>query len=134
MDYQVTIITDADVNEIVDIYKDAGWWDDNFGTSFIDTMLKSSFRFAGAFYNGQLIGMGRVLSDGISDAYIQDIAVLKKYRGNGIGKAIVSKLVSELRRCDIDWIGLIGEPGTAEFYENLGFKTMTNYIPMKYDA
>lgn len=134
MKYNIKIIKEADLNKIIAIYKDANWWDDSYEPSFITTMLKSSFRFAGAYIDNELVGMGRALSDGISDAYIQDIAVLKKYRGNGIGKAIIKKLIAELQESDIDWIALIGEPETKEFYQELGFETMTNYIPMKYNG
>ncbi len=32
--------------------------------------------------------------------------------------------------CRIDWIGLIGNPGTGHFYESLNFKELKNFIPM----
>ena len=32
----------------------------------------------------------------------------------------------------IQWIGLIGEPGTGPFYERLGFRPLEGYVPMLY--
>ena len=78
--------------------------------------------------------MGRALSDGVSDAYIQDIVVRTDYRGQGWGQKIVSFLVRELRTAGVDWIGLIGAPGTKDFYEKLGFAPMPNFVPMKYQC
>jgi spermidine synthase len=79
-----------------------------------------------------MIGMGRVLSDGISDAYIQDVTVLPGYRGRGIGGRIIAHLLQKLQAERIEWIGLIGEPGTRDFYENLGFKKMEGFEPFLY--
>ena len=117
---------------IVKLYQDAGWWDDSYEKSFIDKIVSDSFLFAGAFNEqNKLIGMARALADGISDAYIQDVTVLKNYRNQGIGGNLIKFLVKELKKHEIDWIGLIGEPGTEKFYQRLGFEKMNNYIPMK---
>jgi ribosomal protein S18 acetylase RimI-like enzyme len=74
--------------------------------------------------------MGRVLSDGVSDAYIQDLVVLPVYRGQSIGKKIAQKLIDFCLSKGITWIGLIAEPGSSKFYTTLGFKTMDQHIPM----
>jgi spermidine synthase len=92
---------------------------------------EKSALFAGAFLEKKLIGMGRALSDLCSDAYIQDVVVLSAYQKHGIGSLIVNFLIEELKKRGVDWIGLIGEPGTRVFYENLGFRQMKDYIPFK---
>ena len=78
--------------------------------------------------------MGRVLSDGISDAYIQDVVVLPGYRGLGIGKGIIRSLTGICLAAGIGWIALIAEPGTEAFYRPLRFSRMEEYIPMKFNA
>lgn len=123
----------ADTEALIRLYRDAGWWDnawdDNHG--FLEKIVNGSACFIGAFDKNLMIGMGRALSDGVSDAYIQDVAVLSSYRGRGIGKAIIQNLIRELKARGVDWIGLVGEPGTAGFYEKLGFKPMKDHIPFK---
>ena len=113
------------------MYADAAWIsaDDDF--SFINSALAGSFLAAGAFENGRLIGMGRVLSDGVSDAYIQDVVVHPDYRNRGIGSAIVTFLVKELEKRGVDWIALVGEPGTEKFYSGLGLKAQAGYTLWK---
>lgn len=130
---KIELIKSVNKDEVIRLYKDAGWWLEEYSdASFIDHITADSFLFAGVFDdNGQLVGMGRVLADGYSDAYIQDVVVLSSYRGQGIGKTIINFLVKELKRNDIDWIGLIAEPGTKHFYEELGFKEMKDHVPMK---
>ena len=71
--------------------------------------------------SGKAIGMGRAISDGTSDAWLQDIVVLDKYRKHGIGQAIIRKLLEHCQSHGLSWIGLVAEPGTADFYKALGF-------------
>lgn len=130
---EIKTIKQVELNAAVALYREAGWWDDSYvAADFIPALVENSCCFAGAFLlNGTMIGMGRAISDGISDAYIQDVAVLSAYRNQGIGSMIIRHIVAALRQRDIDWIGLIGEPGTGSFYRNLGFKELKNFIPMK---
>jgi spermidine synthase len=76
--------------------------------------------------------MGRAISDKSSDAYIQDLAVIKEYRNKGIGLKIVKKIIEILKKDKINWIGLIAQNNTEKFYEKLGFKIMENSKPMIY--
>ena len=73
--------------------------------------------------NGKLVGVGRVLADGVDCAYICDIAVLPSHQGTGLGKEIVSHLV-DLSRGHRKII-LYAVPGKEGFYRKLGFKRMT---------
>ncbi len=131
-DIEIKKIKSADRDDIIRLYKDAGWWkpeyDDN--TVFIDKIVENSACFIGAFKNGKMIGMGRALSDNASDAYIHDVIVLNVYRKKGIGGRIVKTVVEYLKTKNVDWIGLIGRPGTEEFYRKIGFSKMKDFIPM----
>ena len=129
---EIRIVTSWPVEEIVTLYKAGGWWKDSYSSRGIPQLIKGSFAFAVAIDTTmqKTIGMGRVLSDGVSDAYIQDLVVLPEYRGKNIGKKIVSVLIDHMTAQGITWIGLIAEPGSDQFYKTLGFKPMERYIPM----
>jgi GNAT superfamily N-acetyltransferase len=121
-------------NEIIALYKSAGWWKDSYDPSGIKKLIEGSFAFAVVVdsASGKAIGMGRILSDGVSDAYLQDLAILPKYRGKGIGKKLVEALLDYCLSRRILWIGLISEPGQDGFYSSLGFKPMDKHISMIY--
>jgi ribosomal protein S18 acetylase RimI-like enzyme len=131
---EIKVIASADRQAVKNLYQQAGWWEENDesldGCAWIDTLVSQSFCFVGAFSGGEMIGMGRALSDGVSDAYIQDVVVFEKFRGRGIGAAIIKKIVFFLKSRRIGWIGLIAEPGTQRFYQGLGFAAMEGYAPM----
>lgn len=132
VDYEA--VTAAPVEEIVELYKSAGWWQESpEARAVIPPMIRGSLCFMVArSISGRIVGMARVISDGFSDAYIQDVVVLPDYRGRGVGKELVKRLTQFCRDRNISWIGLIAEPGTQAVYEKLGFGPLVHYQPMLY--
>jgi spermidine synthase len=123
----------ADTRDLMVLYKDAGWWDQacEQHPEFLSRVVPDSALFVGAFCRKKMVGMGRALSDLVSDAYIQDVVVLKQFRGRGVGRQIIQTLITGLKEHGVDWIGLIGEPGTGRFYESLGFRPMPGHRPYR---
>lgn len=132
---EIKIIKKIDINQIINLYKEVGWWDseDEKNPQKVKKILKGSFLFVGAFYNKKLVGMARIISDKASDAYIQDVIVLKDFRNRKVGKKLILFVLDFLKNKGIKWIGLISTPEFSEFYKNLGFKVLKDYTPMIYD-
>jgi len=130
----ISLVDAWDGDEIADLYRAGGWWKDEYKVEELSHLIRGSFIFAVAADDrtGRAIGMGRVLSDGVSDGYIQDLVVLPEYRHSGIGTRIVAELARRCRERGLSWIGLIAEPGSSSFYLPLGFRKMEGYIPMIY--
>ena len=131
---EIKIIKDAPIDDLILLYKDAGWWseeNDGVDPDFIQKIVDGSFCFAVAYHEGGVVGMGRAISDGVSDAYIQDVVVLSEYRGKGIGIKIMDTIIDFLKSKGIGWISLISEPKAVAFYERYGFTKMEEYIPFR---
>ena len=125
-DFEIRFVKTWPENQIVELYKAGGWWLDSYSPDGIASLIKCSFAFAFAveLSTGQAVGMGRAISDGVSDAWLQDIVVLKRCRNMGLGNAIIKKLIEHCKSRGLVWIGLVAEPGTKKFYEPLGFETL----------
>lgn len=129
-----TFISDPTENQIQDIirlYQLEKWWEsgsDNPG--MVKKIISGSHCFAAAMENESIIGMGRAISDRVSDAYIQDVTVLPLFRGQKIGSRIIQMIIETLNQDGIGWIGLIAEKNARPFYEPLGFSVMPNAAPM----
>ena len=123
-DVEIRFVDDWNADELVELYREAGWWKDSYDPSGISPMIRGTYLFAVAVdgETGKAVGMGRSISDGASDAYIQDVVVLRDLRGRGIGGMIIKKLVERLKKDGILWIGLIAEGGSEQFYRELGFR------------
>jgi GNAT superfamily N-acetyltransferase len=117
---------------IVGLYRAGGWWKEHMDKTKLQEVIRGSYLFAAAIdiSTDWLVGMGRVISDGIADAYIQDVVVLPEWRNKGVGRMIVHSLLDCCRSRGIAWIGLIAQPGTIGFYRSQGFELMEGHFPM----
>jgi spermidine synthase len=128
----LTAPTHDQIRQIIELYYAEGWMQpgpDN--AELVTRIISGSHCFMIARMNdGEIVGMGRGISDRVSDAYIQDVTVKKTYRGQGIGSEIIRKLLERLCADGLTWIGLIAERGSHGFYTPLGFEKMPNATPM----
>jgi ribosomal protein S18 acetylase RimI-like enzyme len=133
-DISVHVVKEWEINALINLYKAGGWWLQEHDQSHIPELVRSSFAFAVALdrISGRTIGMGRVISDGVTDAYIQDLVVLPEYREQGVGKKILQTLLRFCFSRKITWIALVAEPGTEEFYSRLGFSPMKDHVAMRF--
>jgi aralkylamine N-acetyltransferase len=129
---QVDLVRSWREEQIVELYQAAGWWKEGMDAGRINDLIQGSFLFAVAIdiSTGKAVGMGRVISDGIADAYIQDLVVHGDKRCWGVGTMILTALLEECKLRKITWIGLIAKPGKEEFYRSLGFAPMPGHVPM----
>lgn len=123
--------TQPEINRLIQLYRQAGWWKDALDNpSLVAGIVAGSHCFLVARRAESIIGMGRAISDRISDAYIQDVTVDSVFRRQGIGSRMVAELVARLEADGIGWIGLIAERKTHPFYRPLGFSPMADSVPM----
>jgi len=130
-DIDLQVVGDWDTEEIADLYREGGWWREEWDHRHLSGLISGSFRFIVAIdsASGSAAGMGRVISDGASDGYIQDLVVRAEYRGLGIGSEILGKLVDECRSAGLEWIGVVAEPGSELIYRKAGFREMAGHTP-----
>ncbi len=128
----VQLVQAWDGDEIANLYRAGGWWKEEYDPKELSRLILGSFLFvvAADLKTGRAVGMGRVIADGVSDGYIQDLVVLPEYRKTGIGARIVSILVKKCVERGISWIGLIAEPGTENFYLPFGFHPLEGHTPL----
>ncbi len=124
--------TQEQISQIIALYHAEAWWtaDTSDNSELVAGIIAGSHCFIIATMGDEIIGMGRAISDRVSDAYIQDVTVKDTYRDQGIGSEIIRLLVERLQGDGLCWIGLIAERGSHEFYMGLGFEKMPNSTPM----
>ncbi len=112
-----------DENKIQKLYEDAGWIS---YTNDLPTLLKgieSSLMVISAWHKEELVGLIRVVGDGQTIIYIQDILILKSYKRNGIGTKLINLVLDKYS--GVRQKVLITDDGveTKEFYKACGFKS-----------
>jgi predicted N-acetyltransferase YhbS len=81
-------------------------------------MMINASRTVAAFEGARIVGFARALCDEVSNGYIGTVAVAEDFRGQGIGRALVERLVGD--DPEITWVLRAGR-GSAEFWKKLGF-------------
>ncbi len=97
--------------------------------------LCRSWYVIGAYAGEDLVGFGRVLSDGVLHAFIVEMIVDPAYQGRGIGGHIVQDMVQHCLMQGITDIQLFCAKGKTGFYEKQGFVPRPDNAPgMQYRA
>lgn len=71
----------------------------------------------------RLVGLARVLTDGVQMSYLCDLAVEPDLQGAGVGKRLVDEV---LARCKGTELVLRDSNISSGFYERLGFEAVDN--------
>lgn len=102
-----------------------GWT--NFSKVQAENSLKNNLYTVAASENHQVVGMGRLIGDGMY-YMIVDIVVQPTYQQMGIGSKILNMIVDYVDRetpfGGRSSIQLIAEKGKEAFYEKRGFKVI----------
>jgi ribosomal protein S18 acetylase RimI-like enzyme len=67
----------------------------------------------------RVVGMARLLSDGVCNAYLVDVWTKFEYRRQGIASALVQHLIEQVPG---QHVGLQTDEDAVPFYESLGFR------------
>lgn len=109
-------ITAAD---LLPLFAQAGWTA-NRSPQAVQTMLDQTRVCLGVWNDDRLIGFARAITDDLFRAYIEDVIVDQTYRGQGIGAAIMRRLLDRLTH--VEEITLNCEDHLLPFYQRLGFE------------
>lgn len=115
-----------EAKDFVALRKQVGWGD--FDINLADASLKKSLFHVTLYCNDKLIGMGRVVGDGIMYFYVQDIAITPKYQGCGLGQQIMQQIESYLTATAHSGatIALLAVKGKEGFYQQFGYINRPN--------
>lgn len=86
-------------------------------------MYEASTIVLSAWHRGHLVGVARVISDGVLWSYLCDLAVEPDVQGLGIGTRLVKEM---LKRVNGTELVLRDSEMSASFYEHLGFTRVPN--------
>lgn len=81
--------------EIIDLYQSVGWTNYTSCLEMLEEAYKNSLCILGAFEKEKLVGVVRVVGDGISIVFVQDILVLPKYQRQGVGSALMRAVLEK---------------------------------------
>lgn len=95
------------LDSLLNLYNDISWTAYTSNPNQLELALKNSLKVWTAWDGDLLVGLARVIGDGSTIIYIQDILVLKAYQRRGIGSHFITTILDEYE--DIRQIILLTE-------------------------
>jgi ribosomal protein S18 acetylase RimI-like enzyme len=89
----------------------------------IGRMFDNSSLVLSAWLDDRLVGLARVMTDGVLFSFLCDLAVEPDVQGLGIGKKLIAEV---LERCAGTELVLRDSDLSSGFYERLGFRRVQN--------
>lgn len=89
----------------------------------LEVMFERSSLVLSAWQDDRLVGLARVLTDGVLFSFLCDLAVEPDVQGYGIGKKLIDEV---LTRCKGTQLVLRDSDLSSGFYERLGFRRVEN--------
>ena len=113
--------TEYNEKEIVRLYTKVGW------TAYTDNLLilrrgfENSLLVLGAFENNELIGIIRVVGDGFTIVFVQDILIFPNQQRKGVGSALLQEILDRYKNVRQIELATDNNPQTIAFYKSMGF-------------
>ena len=104
---------DASFEEINDLLSDAFNEKRDLNQTINDFKLSQNFELA--FDGKKLVGIARLVTDGVKEAMLLNVATLSSYQGRGIALEIIKRLASQVPGYEIF---LHAHPGSYSFYNS----------------
>lgn len=110
--------------ELLTLYEALGWNSMKLTVHELEQMCHQSWYAIYAFEQQKLVGMGRVISDGVITGIICGLCVLPSHQSKGIGKEIMRRII---QHCEGNRVipQLMCVEGLVSYYETLGFEKFT---------
>lgn len=86
-------------------------------------MFENSTLVLTAWHHGRMVGIARVLSDGVLYSYLCDLAVEPDVQRLGVGKRLISEV---LKRCEGTDLVVRDSDISSTYYAHLGFERVEN--------
>lgn len=111
----------TDLYEVVALYRAVGWTSYADQPEVLQVALAGSSLVVTARRSGRLVGLARVLSDGASICYLQDVLVHPDEQRRGVGRRLVLAALQPYARVRQKVLLTDDAPGQRAFYESLGY-------------
>lgn len=119
MEFRSGIVPSAEA--LVQLYEAVGWSVYTKDPAQLKRAAAGSSLLISAWEKKELLGLARVISDGETIAYLQDILVHPDHQRRGIGRELFIRAITPFAHVRQKVLITDDEPGQRAFYESLGF-------------
>ena len=124
---RITKETSVSIDDVFHLYQAVGWTNYTNQPQMLEQALTHSLATYLARDGEKIVGLVRLVGDGFSSVFVQDLIVLPSYQRQGIGSNLMKEALADYK--DAYQIQLATEltEKTLGFYRSLGFETLSTY-------
>lgn len=126
MTFQLKEYTEYKETEILNLYQSVGWTNYTNHPNMLKNAFANSLKVLAAYEDEKILGIIRVVGDGYSIVYIQDIIVLPEYHRLGIGTALLRRVLELYHNVYQKILLTENTDKTIQFYKSVGFEMDTD--------
>ena len=115
------------IDDILHLYQAVSWTNYTNQPQMLEQALYHSLATYLARDGEEIVGLVRLVGDGFSSVFVQDLIVLPSYQRQGIGSSLMKESLADYK--DAYQIQLATEQTEKNlgFYRSLGFETLSTY-------
>ena len=115
------------LEDVLHLYQAVGWTNYTNQPQMLEQALPHSLVVYLAFDGEKIVGLIRLVGDGFSSVFVQDLIVLPSYQRQGIGSLLMKEALKDYK--DAYQVQLVTEQTEKNvgFYRSIGFETLSTY-------
>ena len=124
---KITKERSVSIDDVLPLYQAVGWTNYTNQPQMLEQALSHSLATYLARDGEKIVGLVRLVGDGFSSVFVQDLIVLPSYQRQGIGSALMKQALADYK--DVYQVQLATEQTEKNlgFYRSLGFETLSSF-------
>ena len=115
------------LEDVLHLYQAVGWTNYTNQPQMLEQALSQSLVIYLALDGDAVVGLIRLVGDGFSSVFVQDLIVLPSYQRQGIGRSLMKEALEDYK--DAYQVQLVTDQieRTLGFYRSMGFEILSTY-------
>ena len=115
------------LEDVLHLYQAVGWTNYTHQPEMLEQALSHSLVIYVALDGDAVVGLIRLIGDGLSSVFVQDLIVLPSYQRQGLGSALMKEALKDYK--DAYQVQLVTEETEKNvgFYRSMGFEVLSTY-------
>ena len=115
------------LEDVLHLYQAVGWTNYTNQPQMLKQALSQSLVIYLALDGDAVVGLIRLVGDGFSSVFVQDLIVLPSYQRQGIGRSLMKEALEDYK--DAYQVQLVTDQTerTLGFYRSMGFEILSTY-------